>query len=117
VKVAVRSVKAGLKSKNIQFILKGTVSPEKKNGFIVFPRHKIILQKSGLIGNFRTCGEARLRYHIDLPPPHMVDHLICGEEQFLSTQPAVTRPCDTIVLTVSSTSSSSATSSPFFILP
>ncbi len=41
--------------------------------------------------------------------------ILSPEEQFLSTQ-VVTRPCDILVLSTSS-SSSSATSSPFFISP
>ncbi len=108
------------------------------NIHIVFPSHKLIVQKSSFIGNLVICGEvwlggvrpswARLMYGVDhpYPAPHMVDHLICGksymnilsaEEQFLTTQ------CHchhglvcTLVLTASS-SSSSATASPFFFLP
>ncbi len=65
-----------------------------------------------------------LEHWCPYPPPHMVDDMICGESYILwvprtsslDHSVAVTGPCDTLVLTASS-SSSSANSSPFFFLP
>jgi hypothetical protein len=69
-----------------------TVSPGNRKRLYRLLQSKIIVSKrSGLIRNSATRGEVRLGrvipsfarqlYSLDhsYPPPHMVDHLICGE--------------------------------------
>ncbi len=96
-----------------------------KNGFIVLPSHKIIVQKYLAhrklynLRSGRTC-ETQLSPpnvlcwpFVSSLPPHMVDHLICRgsyinwvlRNNSLVDSVAVTRSCDALVLTASSSSS------------